>query len=434
MKNLFDTLFARVLLVQVIVALLVCALFLFFTSRQRAQTNAQMVAPQWEVALRPLLLSTPRLPHTAKVVSDVELLPGPPPADAYAFPWVPRIRALHDELLAVGLPVTEIRISGRTGNVVAWIHLDTAQGMTWVGVRVISEGLDLVERISIGVAMGVVALLLAAWWLSRRVLAPVAQLRDGMQRFAIDGREPEPVSANTPRELRELAQQFAMLALQRRELDEQRHVMLAGISHDLRSPMSRIRMAAELLPDSPEVEIRRDAIVRNVRLADRLVGSFIELARSESEPLAESVDLAALVRNVAEDLNAGAVPGDFVLGAVPSCAVWIEPANGIALERALRNLIDNARQHGAPPVELSLRQEGACAVLRVRDNGVGIPPTQYDAMLQPFARGDTSRQTPGTGLGLAIAQRSARRHGGTLHLADAAPGLCVELHLPIRRG
>lgn len=433
MKNPFDTLFARILLVQVIVALLVCVLFLFFALRHIAQTMAQLVTPQLAVALRPLLVSLPQLPQTAKVVSDVELLPGPPPSDAYAFSWTLRLRALHDALLATGLPVKQIKISGRTGNVVAWIHLDTAHGMTWVGVRVISEGLEIVERVSIGVTMGMVVLLLAAWWLTRRVLAPVAQLRDAMQRFAVDGREPVPVSADAPRELRDLAQQFAMLARQRRQLDEQRHVMLAGISHDLRSPMSRIRLAADLLPDAPDVAIRRDAIVRNVQLADRLVGSFIDMARSESELLDGRVDLTLLVGEIADDLMAAANPGDFVLGAVPEGSIWIEPANEIALERALRNLIDNARNHGKPPVELSLRLEGAFAVLRVRDHGAGIPPSQYDAMLQPFTRGDTSRQTPGTGLGLAIAQSSANRHGGTLQLSDAAPGLCAELRLPIRR-
>ena len=109
---------------------------------------------------------------------------------------------------------------------------------------------------------------------------------------------------------------------------------------------------------------------------------------------------------------------------------WLQPASEVALERALRNLIDNARRHGAVPIELGLRCDDEATLLWVRDHGPGIAPALREHLQQPFARGESSRLVPGTGLGLAIAQRTSKRHGGRLVLQDAAPGLRVELHLP----
>jgi two-component system osmolarity sensor histidine kinase EnvZ len=214
------------------------------------------------------------------------------------------------------------------------------------------------------------------------------------------------------------------LARLRNELDEQRRTMLAAISHDLRSPLGRIRMAAELLPDGDGVAVRRDTIVRNVQVADRLLGSFIDMARAEDAPITERVDLCALLGDVAR------TEADATLGPLPEPAVWLEPASALSLQRALRNLLDNARHHGAMPIELTLRCDGLEVVVSVRDHGPGIAAQELADMQRPFTRGDSSRLTPGTGLGLAIAQRTAQRHGGALVLSDAAPGLRAELRLP----
>jgi two-component system osmolarity sensor histidine kinase EnvZ len=231
--------------------------------------------------------------------------------------------------------------------------------------------------------------------------------------------------------LRELAQQFAELARQRRHLDEQRRTMLAAISHDLRSPLGRIRMAAELLPEAEGVALRREAINRNVQVADRLLGSFIDMARAEDEPIQGRVDLCALLQAVADDEE------DVTLASLPSPPLWLQPASAVALERAVRNLVENARHHATAPIELSLHREAQGqgprqhAVLSVRDHGPGIAPALRAQMVQPFLRGEQSRHTPGTGLGLSIVQRTAVRHGGQLLLQDAAPGLRAELRLPL---
>lgn len=421
----FDSLFARMLLVQVAVAFLVALLFAVFAMRQQAQTLASATAPLWAAALAPSVQGQGTLPREITVTTAVKLLPGPPPDDAVALPAYPRFAALAAELRRQGVPVRALKVSGRTGEAITWLELGAGASVQWVGVRSELEGIDVRERGTLGILIGLAITMLAAWWLSRRVLRPVSHLRLAMRRFASEGSLPPPADASAPAELRELAQQFADLARQRHGLDEQRRTMLAAVSHDLRSPLARIRIAAELLPDADDVRERRDSIVRNVHTADRLLGSFIDLAWADDAPTTDRVDLCALVRDLAQ--------GDdgVSLRAMPENALWLEAANALALERALRNLLDNARHHGALPIEAGVFCRGPNAVMWVRDHGPGIAPQALHEMQQPFTRGEASRLTPGTGLGLAIAQRTAQRHGGSLVLGDAAPGLRAELHIPL---
>jgi two-component system osmolarity sensor histidine kinase EnvZ len=208
-------------------------------------------------------------------------------------------------------------------------------------------------------------------------------------------------------------------------------MMLAGISHDLRSPLGRIRLAAELLPEAPGVAVRRESIVRNVQLADELVGSFITLVRTATEALDEGVDLNALVREVLAS-------GDHadVVARVPAEGevLWVEPASRMVLQRCLLNLLDNARRYGQLPLEVALQAQDGEALLSVRDHGPGIPPEQRETLLKPFFRGTKDRGQPGTGLGLPVVERAVRRHGGQMALQDAAPGLRVTLRLPLSVG
>jgi two-component system osmolarity sensor histidine kinase EnvZ len=346
----------------------------------------------------------------------------------------PRFRLLMLELQRIGVPVRELRVSGRTGEAITWLELEVRRAGTpqtqWVGVRGEFEGVDVRSRGLIGFLLVLVAIAAGAWWLSRRILRPVDELRHAMRRYAAggaaEGSAPTP-SAGTPAELRELAEQFSRVARHRAELDDERRTMLAAISHDLRSPLTRIRMAAELLPERGDTAERRAAIVRNVQVADRLLGSFIDFARFEHEAFDQPVDLAALVQRLVQE------EGDLVLlSPLPAQVLVVPAAHPMALERALRNLVENARRYGARPIDLTLVREGDMARLSVRDHGPGIPPALRTTLLRPFARGQRARGAPGTGLGLAIVQRVAERCRGRLTLGDAKPGLRAQLELPLR--
>ncbi|MCW5635825.1 MAG: hypothetical protein KIT17_20985, partial [Rubrivivax sp.] len=430
-----DTLYAKVLGLSLGVALLVAILFGAFAVRQLAKLQARATAPLWAEALRQALDGRVALPADVQAQTTLQLLPGPPPPEAAPLRLYPRFRAIVGELRVLGLPVRELRVSGRTGDAITWLAFETpgAQGgaLRWIGVRGEYEGVDARLRGALGFLLALAGIGVGAWSLSRRITRPVRELQGAMQRFAREGRlAPAPAAAGdgpalpartassadaAPAELRELVRQFEQLAAERAALDAERRTMLAAISHDLRSPLARIRMAAELLPAEAEgVAARRDSIVRNVQAVDRLLGSFIDFARSDSEPFDEPVDLGELVRRVVAEepgLELAPVEGD---GHGDTGAPLVVPrASALALERALRNLVDNARRHGEPPVRLSLqRVSPGEAWLAVRDHGGGIAGADERARLVlPFQRGEQGRRTPGTGLGLAIAARVAERCG-----------------------
>ena len=248
------------------------------------------------------------------------------------------------------------------------------------------------------------------------------QLADAMRSFADRGEVPQPDSRGDAAQDK-LWRQFTELAHQRHDLEERRSIMLAAISHDLRSPLSRIRMAAELLPHAQGMPVRREAILRNVDVANRLLTSFIDMAYAEEEPIEGRVNLRSLTMSVA-----AAIPG-VRLVELPEEEVWLAPASSVALERALRNLIDNAVVHGQPPVEMGLRCNES-TLLWVRDHGEGVTELQKELLFQPFTRGDSNRIKPGTGLGLAVVARTALRHGGRVKMTNETLGLRVEMHLP----
>ena len=243
-----------------------------------------------------------------------------------------------------------------------------------------------------------------------------------MRSFADRGEVPQPDSRGDAAQDK-LWRQFTELAHQRHDLEERRSIMLAAISHDLRSPLSRIRMAAELLPHAQGMPVRREAILRNVDVANRLLTSFIDMAYAEEEPIEGRVNLRSLTMSVA-----AAIPG-VRLVELPEEEVWLAPASSVALERALRNLIDNAVVHGQPPVEMGLRCNES-TLLWVRDHGEGVAESQKELLFQPFTRGDSNRIKPGTGLGLAVVARTALRHGGRVKMTNETLGLRVEMHLP----
>jgi two-component system osmolarity sensor histidine kinase EnvZ len=186
-------------------------------------------------------------------------------------------------------------------------------------------------------------------------------------------------------------------------------------------------MAAELLPETPGVAERRAAIVRNVDVADRLIGSFLDYVRAIELPLDASVDLVALARAA---LEARGEPVE-VLGLEAPARLVVAQANALLLERLLGNLVDNALRHGRPPVRIRLRSEGGDALVDVEDHGPGIPPAARERLTQAFARGDASRGTSGTGLGLAVVQQIARRMGGTLEFAGEGDVQRVRVRLPV---
>jgi two-component system osmolarity sensor histidine kinase EnvZ len=200
-------------------------------------------------------------------------------------------------------------------------------------------------------------------------------------------------------------------------LDADRALLLAGVSHDLRTPLARLRLGLEMVGASdPKLKAN---MVQDVEDMDAAIGQFFDFARDENkEPATADADLNAIVRRAAARRTpAGHAPPQLDLGVVPPLAL-----RSVAIERLVGNLIENAVRHGGEEVSIRTRAEGNEVVLSVLDRGPGIPPREVERLMQPFTRLDVARGTPGAGLGLAIVDRIARLHGGRVELLPRAGG------------
>ncbi|TSA22899.1 MAG: HAMP domain-containing protein [Betaproteobacteria bacterium] len=240
------------------------------------------------------------------------------------------------------------------------------------------------------------------------------------------GGQPVHLPETGAQELVDLTRAFNRMAGEVAALLENRTVLLAGISHDLRTPLTRLRLALSLLPAGDAERVRQ--MEAEVAQMNRLIGDMLALARDLQPEAATACDLTALLR---ETIAACAEPGRVTVDAADAVIVEVAAA---PLRRILANLIDNALHHGGEgAVTVILSRVPAGALIRVCDRGVGIPVAELDAVFRPFYRLDTARTAGGSGLGLAIVRQLADAYGLTVTL-DAADGggLCAQITCPSR--
>ena len=240
------------------------------------------------------------------------------------------------------------------------------------------------------------------------------------------GAAPQPLPEDGPSETASLARSFNQLVASLTRADHERALMLAGVSHDLRTPLAKLRLGVEIVRDRIEPELVA-SMERSVAEMDAIVGQFLDFARTAADEPAVPGDLNALARDVAAACADHGQAVQLELGTPP--ALRMRPQ---ALRRAVVNLVENAFRHGKAPVRLRTGRDAGWAWIDVLDDGDGIAADQVGALRQPFRRAQSSRSgAPGAGLGLAIVERVAREHGGTLELAAAQPrGWCARLKLP----
>jgi two-component system osmolarity sensor histidine kinase EnvZ len=261
---------------------------------------------------------------------------------------------------------------------------------------------------------------LAALFLKNQVKA-VRRLASAAEEFGM-GRDSGPIKPEGAAEVRQAAAAFNRMRSNIRRFVQQRTDMLAGISHDLRTPLTRLRLGLAMLPQDAAEDAAE--MTRDVEEMERMIAAYLAFARGEAQEAAQPEDLAALVRDVAARSGAdGAITVD-----APSELRL--PLRADALRRCLGNLLDNARRH-ARRIAVAVRAPGAAhpgfAEVTVDDDGPGIAPEAREEAFRPFA----SSRAGGTGLGLAIARDIARAHGGDILLEDSPlGGLRARLLLP----
>ncbi len=290
---------------------------------------------------------------------------------------------------------------------------------TWVNVTVpmprvrwLLSGTFLVAFLVMTVAAAGLTL-----WAVRRLTAPVATLAAAAERLGRDLNAP-PLPEDGPAELATAAAAFNIMAARMRRLLADRNFMLAAIGHDLRTPITRLKLRAEFIEDE---ELRRKSLADLDEL-EAMVSATLAFGRDTlSDEALASIDLAELLRTLLDEAAdawpdaaerlAYAGPDHLTVGARP-----------IALKRALTNLVGNAVKYGGG-ARLTLAAHDRMATVLVDDDGPGIPPEEAERVFQPFVRLEASRnrETGGVGLGLTIARNILRAHGGDVAIA-ARPG------------
>jgi len=263
-----------------------------------------------------------------------------------------------------------------------------------------------------------------AIWAARRATRPLRELALAADRLGLDVDAP-PLDEDGPRELRKTAAAFNRMQTRIKRLIDDRTLMLAALSHDLKTILTRLRLRAEFI-EEPDQQQRAIGDIEDMQqMVDQALG-FIR--GDQATEAITRIDLAALLRDLAEDC---ATRGqDVAFDGPERFAVDGRP---VALKRAVGNLVENALRYGGGEVRLLLVKGGGRATLTVADNGPGLPESELDKVFQPFYRVETSRnrETGGSGLGLALARDVFRRLGGDLTLANRqSGGLAATAWLP----
>ena len=326
-------------------------------------------------------------------------------------------------------PETEIRFAPRAQ--MLFVRVVAAGVGYWVGVPVPPRppADEFPTRALVWTLVVLAFLLAAAYGFARYLARPLRDLNAAVVRVG-RGEMPPPLPESGPSEIAAVNRGFNAMTRDLSRIEQDRALLLAGVSHDLRTPLARLRLGVEMgLAD----ESLRTGMVADIDEMDRIIGQFLDFARSDTTTAFESADLDAIVGACVERYARAGKPVRFAGGALPP--LNLKPT---AISRLVANLVDNALAYGAPPVEVTTALAGGVAVVDVADRGRGIAAEDVERLKQPFTRASAARArsdgAAGAGLGLAIVDRIARLHGGSLDLLPRdGGGTVARVRLPLAR-
>jgi two-component system osmolarity sensor histidine kinase EnvZ len=305
----------------------------------------------------------------------------------------------------------------------------------WVSFRIDSDEYWVMlprERVERAVALrwlgwGVfvlVAALAGAWLIVFRLRRPLRALV-GAAADVGRGRVPAPLDESGPEEIQTVSRAFNQMTRDLARLEDDRALILAGVSHDLRTPLARLRLGLEMSEGDAQLKAGMAADIDEM---DRIIGQFLDFARAAGGESQQPTDLAAMAREIAARYRDSGHALTEEVVAVPE--VTVRP---MAVRRLITNLVDNAFRYGGEEVRLRVATASRAVVIEVLDRGPGIPADEVERLKQPFTRLETARSGEGgSGLGLAIVDRIARMHGGSLDLLPReGGGLVARVALPL---
>jgi two-component system osmolarity sensor histidine kinase EnvZ len=324
------------------------------------------------------------------------------------------------------------RVNGSAG---FWISFDIDDDKYWLMLeRERLEGLTGVQWFGWASVVGVLSLL-GAGIISSLVNQPLARLSVASRAMA-QGKRPDRLPEKGPKEVREANRSFNQMVDDLQRVDSDRAVILAGISHDLRTPLARMQLELEMAKLTTEA---REGLQSDIAQMDAIIGQFLDYARPTEAATFVPIDLSELLLDCAREagriadvrVSTDIAPDVHVLG------------NTTDLRRVFNNVIENARRYGRTAgadvteidiyCKITLRGQGRRAVIEMQDHGPGVPEEMIENLLKPFTRLDSARgQANGAGLGLAIVQRVVTRHNAELNVSNRnGGGLRIEIAMPL---
>jgi two-component system osmolarity sensor histidine kinase EnvZ len=353
-----------------------------------------------------------------------------PPVETKSFTrMLPYFQLLETSLSARSGERVEIRTS-RSADGEQWYWADVPVAGKIVRVGFPSSRVDVQPWLAMLLifSVGTLVTLVTSAWLAHWLIGPLSRLAVATQRIG-QGRRPELLAETGPTELATLAREFNRMGEQVEELLANRTTLLAGISHDLRTPLARIRLALGMLSENPAPDLF-ERVLRDVDGMNELIARCLEVSRDFAEQDSVELDLCDLLSSVAAEY---AHTGAELRGRKgPDCRLSVRP---LALKRIFSNLVDNAVRYGAgQPIDIEYRIADGVVDICVLDRGPGIPEHEREAVFRPFYRLEPSRSssTGGSGLGLAIVRQIATANGWTVELRPREGGgtvACVRVPL-----
>jgi two-component system osmolarity sensor histidine kinase EnvZ len=426
------SLFGRLALLLLLAILIsqVAAIYLFRQDRAallaRQFTDTKLVQLR---ALRAALVATdPRVADATLARFDeayhARIVPDEERQFVGGTPQNPLLLELEQRLKKELGPGTELRIQPRLQ--LLWIKLVAGSSAYWAGFPLPPRPVDDAPSLAVEWSVVILIVMLVGAYAFARVLArPLRQLNTAVASVG-QGKWPPPLPESGPSEIVNLNRGFNRMLSNLRQIEQDRALLLAGVSHDLRTPLSRLRLGVEV---ETHDEQARQGMVDDIEEMDRIISQFLDFAREGRDAPLEAHDPNDIVATVVERHRRAGHDVRFARDELPRL-----PLRATAFLRLVSNLVDNALRHGSPPVEISTHVANGSVVLEVADRGRGIAPDQVEYLKRPFTRGEPARSgAAGAGLGLAIVERIARLHGGTLDLLPRqGGGTLARLTLPTR--
>lgn len=323
---------------------------------------------------------------------------------------------------------TEVRMALGEESYILWMKIDSLPGqLLRIPLSELQEE-DLAPLFRNSIIMALL-IVIGGWLFIRLQNRPLIALEKAAKMVG-RGETPPHLPEQGTLEIRSVTRAFNRMSKGIQALEEDRALLMAGISHDIRTPLTRIRLATEMM--SPEDSYLAESIISDTEECNQIISQFMDYLKPVNREAFEAVDLNDIASDVASS------EGGYEVQIETELQAGLAPAlgNPIAIKRSLSNLVVNALRYGNGWVKVSsgMTADKKLVWLSVEDNGPGIDPSQVNKVFEPFTRGDTARGSEGTGLGLAIVKRIVSQHHGAVSVSNRSQGgLRAQISFPTKQ-